>query len=163
MLSKLIQGEHLLVNVEANTWEELVDITCEPLLRKGLVEPGFLRSVKETVEKYGAYMVLIDDIAFFHGRPESGVNELCMTLALLKKPVYLIDKRVKAAFMFAALNNDSHRDLLKILAKCMNNDSFVELLLNGAEPEAIMNKLREVEDEVSSVLRNNQGSTSTTI
>lgn len=151
IIAELIKEDHFLTDVECSSWEKLVDITGEPLLRKGLIEPDFLPSVKETVEKYGAYMVLMDDIAFFHGRPEAGVRELCMTLALLKKPIFLLEKRVKAAFMFAAVDNNSHQELLKELAQCMNDDEFVTLLLDGTDPDAIMNKLREVEksNEVS--------------
>jgi PTS system ascorbate-specific IIA component len=148
MISKLIQEGHLLVDVECDTWEELVDITSEPLLRKGLVEPEFLQSVKDAVERFGAYMVLIDDVAFFHGRPEAGVRELSMSLALLKTPVYLLGKRIKAAFMFAATDNSSHRGLLKELAGFMNDDEFLELLRDGKDPNAIMEKLKEAEKEV---------------
>jgi len=131
--------------VECESWEQLVDISGEPLLKKGLIEAEFLNSVKETVEKYGSYMVLLDDIAFFHGRPESGVSEICMTLALLKTPVFLLDKRVKAAFMFAAVDNKSHQNLLKELAQCMNDDEFLTLLLDGTDSDAILKKLMEVE------------------
>ena len=148
MISELIQADHLLVGVECASWEELVDIAGEPLVRKGLVEPEYLLSVKKAVEKYGAYMVLVDDVAFFHGRPEDGVRELAMSLALLKTPVYLLDKRVKAAFMFAAVDNDSHLDLLKELAVLMNDDGFLALLLDGNDPHAIYQKIREVETEV---------------
>lgn len=146
MISKLIQGDHILTNVKCESWDQLVDITGEPLIKKGLIECGYLHSVKETINKYGSYMVLLDDIAFFHGRPDSGVHELCMTLALLKNPIFLLNKRIKAAFMFAAVDNKSHQNLLKELAQCMNDNEFLELLLNSNEPDAIIKKLKEVEE-----------------
>ncbi|MCL2033840.1 MAG: PTS sugar transporter subunit IIA [Oscillospiraceae bacterium] len=147
MIAKLIGREgHFLTDIECSSWEELVDITGEPLIRSGSVEPEFLDSVKEAVEKYGAYMVLIDDVAFLHGRPEAGVHELAMSLALLKTPVHLLDKRVKAAFMFAAVDNTSHRGLLKELAGFMNDDEFLELLRDGKDPNAIMKKIEEDAD-----------------
>ncbi|MEG2234700.1 MAG: PTS sugar transporter subunit IIA, partial [Oscillospiraceae bacterium] len=73
MITKLIGNDNFLPNVKCKTWEQLVDIAGKPLIDEGAVEPQFLDSIKETVERYGAYMILVDDIAFFHGRPEAGV------------------------------------------------------------------------------------------
>jgi len=142
MLAELIGDGHFLTNVECSDWEQLVDITGEPLVRKKLVEPEYLQSVKDTVKQYGSYMVLIDDVAFLHGRPEAGVHKVCMTLVLLKNPITLIDKSVKAAFMFGAIDNDSHINILQELAELLNDDEFSDLLIDGKNPEAILLKLK---------------------
>jgi mannitol/fructose-specific phosphotransferase system IIA component (Ntr-type) len=134
---------HLLENVTCKNWEELVDILAAPMLEDGTVSPEFVESVKEAVHQFGPYMVLIEDIAFFHGRPEAGVKEVDMTLALLKEPIYLQEKRIKTAFLFAALDNDSHIDLLKELSEALNDDECVELLINGDNPKAILNKFKK--------------------
>jgi mannitol/fructose-specific phosphotransferase system IIA component (Ntr-type) len=68
-----------------------------------------------------------------------------MTLALLKEPVFLIDKRVKAAFMFAATDNDNHINLLKELAMLLDDDEFLDLILNKKDPDAIMRKIKASE------------------
>ena len=145
MITTLINDDTFLQDVECGSWEELVDIAGEPLIRKGFVESEFLRSIKETVEKFGSYMVLVEDIAFFHGRPEAGVHQLAMSLALLKEPVYLLDKRIKAAFVFAAVDNTSHRQLLQELAWSLQDDVFLELLRNGGSKSDLINKFEEAE------------------
>ena len=131
LLAELIREETLLWGVECGSWEELVGIDAKPLIELGLIEPRYLDSIKEAVEKHGAYMVLVDDVAFFHGRPEDGVNEYAMSLAVLKTPVYLLEKSIKAAFVFAAVDNSSHIDLLRELAELLDNEEFYELLRNG--------------------------------
>ena len=147
MITSLLQREgHLLTEVSCETWEELVDLLSEPLLSTGAVEPSFVESAKEAVRQFGAYVVLIDDIAFFHGRPEAGVRELSMTLGLLQKPVYLKEKRILAAFLFAALDNKSHRGLLKGLSQLLNDDACLALLREGKDPAAILKKCKEVEE-----------------
>ena len=144
MLVEMLEKEgHFLTEVSCNTWEDLVDILAAPMILEGSVSEGFLDSAKEAVHQFGPYVVLIEDVAFFHGRPEAGVKRQSMTLALLKEPVYLQDKRIKAAFLFAAIDNNSHIDLLKELSEVLNDDECVELLINGASKKEILKKFEK--------------------
>ena len=141
MLKDLIREDTFLEDVVCKDWRELVEIAGGLLVKTGDVEPRFLRSIQETVDEFGAYMVLLDDIAFFHGRPEDGVNDLSMSLALLREPVYLKEKRIKAAFVFAAPTKEGHIELLRELAERLQEDEFVDLLRSGGPKEAIFSKL----------------------
>jgi len=146
MITSLLEKEgHLLQDVVCTDWENLVDILAAPLIADGSVLPQFAESAKVAVRQFGGYVVLIEDIAFFHGRPEDGVLELSMTLGLLKEPIYLGEKRIKAAFLFAAIDNESHRELLGGLARLMNDEDCLELLREGRDLDAIMKKCKEVE------------------
>ncbi|MFP3154625.1 PTS sugar transporter subunit IIA [Lachnospiraceae bacterium ZAX-1] len=145
LITTLIQEDTFLKDVVCGSWEELVDIAGNLLVQKGLVEMEYLQSIKDAVEKFGAYMVLVEDVAFFHGRPEAGVHKMGMSLALLKTPVYLLDKRVKAAFVFAAVDNNSHLELLQELAFVLENEEFLTLLRDGGDQNAIMGKFKEAE------------------
>ena len=147
IITKLLEKEgHLLKDVVCEDWEELVDIIAAPLIAEGTVEPEFVLSAKDMAKQFGGYVVLIDDIAFFHGKPESGVHELALTLALLKQPVYIFEKRITAAFLLAAVDYISHRGLLKELSLFMNDDECLEILRKGEDLDAILSKFKEVED-----------------
>ncbi len=147
MLRDFINERTFLENVSCATWQEVVDVAGGLLVREGAVEPRFLDSIKETVEEFGAYMVLIDDVAFFHGRPEAGVNRLGMSLVLLKEPVFLKEKRIKAAFAFAAPDKDGHIELLRELAEFLQDEGFLTLLREHGSKEAIFAKLDQEETE----------------
>lgn len=141
MLRDLITDATFQEDVVCRTWEELVDICGAPLLAQGSVQPQFLQSVKETILEFGSYMVLLDDIAFFHGRPEAGVNKISMSLSMLKDPVFLDTRRILAAFMFAAIDNESHLDLLGELSEYLDDEEFLYLLRNHGSKEDIFKKL----------------------
>ena len=148
IITTLLKKEgHFLRDVVCDDWEELIDIIAAPMIADGAVEPRFSESAKEAAKQFGGYVVLIEDIAFFHGRPEEGVHELALTLALLKKPVYLFEKRITAAFLLAAVDNVSHRGLLKELSWFMNDEDCLEILRKGEDPDAIMSKFMEVEEK----------------
>lgn len=143
MICDLITDKTFLDHVVCSGWEELVDIGGELLVKSGSIEPRFLQSVKDTIAEYGAYMVLVEDIAFFHGRPEAGVNKIGMSLVLLDTPVYLNEKRIKAAFTFAATDKNSHLQLIRELGSLLQDEAFLELLRDGNNKAAIMEKIQK--------------------
>ncbi|QPZ38180.1 PTS sugar transporter subunit IIA [Paramicrobacterium chengjingii] len=145
MITELLTRETLLADVTCDSWEELVDIAGAPLVSRGAVTPEFLDSIKETVTRYGSYMVVVDDIALFHGRPEAGVQRIALSLALLKHPVYLNEARITAAFVLAATDNDSHIDLMRELATGLGDDKLLQLLRTTGSPDDILNTLKRLE------------------
>lgn len=147
VITTLLDDQNFLTDVSCDSWEDLVDIAGAPLVRGGSVEPGFLQSIKDTVVKYGSYMVIVDDVALFHGRPEAGVHEIAMSLALLSRPVYVQEKRVTAAFVFAAVDHDSHLELLRELARALADDALLQLLRNGGSREDVMRRFEMAEEK----------------
>lgn len=143
MLKDLITDETFLEDVVCTSWDELVDIGGNLLVKQGKVEPRFLQSIKDTIAEFGGYMVLVDDIAFFHGRPEAGVKETSMSLVLLRDPVYLENKRIKAAFTFAAVDKSGHLALMRELGGYLQDDEFLELLRNDGGKSKIMERIQK--------------------
>lgn len=143
MMKDLITNETFLENVECQTWEELVELGGTPLVERGYVLPEYLDSIKEAVREFGAYMVVVDDLAFFHGRPEAGVKQLAMSMAMLKEPVFLNGKRIKAALVFAATDNSSHLELMRELGGFLLDEEFLTLIRNHGSKEAIIKKIQE--------------------
>ena len=142
----LMKDGHIITDISCDNWKDLVDILASPLIKNGLVMPQYAQSAKEVIHKYGAYVVLIDDIAFFHGRPEDGVNEISMSVGFLKEPIFLRDKRILAAFMFAAVDSDTHIELLKELSLLLDCDECLALLRDGKDTGLIMEKLKQREE-----------------
>lgn len=143
MICDLITDQTFLEDVVCESWEELVEIAGGLLVKQGSVEPRFIQSIKDAVAEFGSYMVLVEDIAFFHGRPEAGVKETSMSLTLLRQPVYLAEKRIKAAITFAAVDKSGHLELMRELGGYLQDEGFMELLRNHGGKAAIMERLRK--------------------
>lgn len=84
MIRDLITDKTYLDDIVCNSWEEMVDIGAGLLVSQGSVEPAFIQSIKDTVKEFGPYMVVVDDLAFFHGRPEAGVRELSIVMQVAR-------------------------------------------------------------------------------
>lgn len=145
MLSDVLKEKNILSDVKCKNWEELVDLGTSLLIRDKKIEPSFVKSIKDTIEQYGSYMVLVEDIAFFHGSPDSGVHETCMSLCLLDEPVYLLEKRIKAAFVFAAIDKESHLSILQQFAELISDEKFLDLLRNEHDVKKILEFIKRGE------------------
>lgn len=143
MIKDLVTEKNYIDDIVCETWEELVDIVGAPLVAQGDIEPQYLKSIKETVYEFGSYMVVVDDLVFFHGRPDAGVNRMALNFGLLREPVYLNGKRIKAAFVFAAVDNNSHLDLIGELSGFLMDEQFLSLIRNHGSKEEIMKKFQE--------------------
>ncbi len=146
MIATLINDRTLLTEVSCDSWEELVDIAGAPLVAQGSIEPDYLQSIKDTVETYGPYMVLVDGVVLFHGRPDAGVHEVAMSLALLREPVHLGDRAIQAAFVFAAVDDHGHLELLKEFARILADDEILELLRSHGDPADLMHHFEQAEE-----------------
>lgn len=142
MLSDVLKEKNILSDVKCKNWEDLVDIGTSVLIEDKKIEPSFVKSIKDTINQYGSYMVLVEDIAFFHGSPDSGVHETCMSLCLLSEPVYLLEKRIKAAFVFAAIDKESHLGILQQFAELLSDDIFLDLLKNKQDATKIFEYIK---------------------
>lgn len=142
MLQEYINEKTFVVDAECGNWEEVVETAASLLIKEGAIDHEYVDEVKAAVNEFGSYMVLLDDIAFFHGRPCAAVHKLAMSLVTLKKPVYLLEKRIKAAFLFAALDNDSHMELLQEFGEALQDDAFLTLLRENGTKEEILNKIK---------------------
>ncbi len=143
MLSELITEQTFLEHVTCRSWEELVEIGGGLLVQNGSIEERFIQSIKDTIAEFGSYMVLVDDVAFFHGRPEAGVLKTGMSLVLVDTPVYLGKQRIKAAFTFAATDKTSHLELMSELAERLQDEPFLALLREGKDGKAILKKIQK--------------------
>ncbi len=143
MMRDLITEETFLDDVVCADWEALADIGAGLLEARGAVRPTYVQSIKDTVKEFGPYMVVVDDLVFFHGRPEAGVNETSMSLVLLRDPVYLEGRRIMAAIVFAAVDNSSHLELMRELGGFLQDEEFLKLLREHGSREEIMKKITE--------------------
>lgn len=143
MIQDLITEKTVMDNVICQNWEELADIAGDILVLQNSVKPQYIQAMKDVVHELGPYMVVVEGVALFHGRPEAGVNQLAMSLVILKNPVFLEKKLIKAAIVLAAVDNNSHLELMQELAGLLQDEEFLFLLRNCGSKQAVLTKIRE--------------------
>ena len=138
-----LKEDGILLNAEAENWEEAVRISGRLLYRTGMVKESYIEAMVDTIRENGDYVVIYPDLAIPHAEAEKGAVKEGISFVRLKKPVCFLDhkdKSVTYVIGLSVLNADSINDILYNLVKMFSNDAFKEKL-NAIKTEKEMYEL----------------------
>ena len=130
-LAKYISENAVKCSVCAENWEEAVRAAGALLLDSGSIKESYIQRCVDTVKTEGPYMVLTKGIASAHHRPGDDVLEEAISVVSLETPVEFGHKEndpVKLVFLLAALNDNSHINVLMELAQKLSEGDMRERL-----------------------------------
>lgn len=142
-MKDMVKLQNIQIKDSVDTWEDAVRVSLKPLVDGGYAEPRYAENVIADIKNVGPYVVLTDDIALIHARPEEGAIKTQMGLTLLRNPVHFegSDSDVTLLFALAAQDSTSHVDAIRVLASFCMDESKVEQLKSCSAPEEIFNLL----------------------
>lgn len=115
------------LNLEKMDWEEAVKVGCSLLVNKESVTPEYADAIIRDIHEYGPYIVITEDFAMPHSRPENGVKKLGYSLLTFKEPVDFLGKPAHVVLTLAAPDNDGHIELLKKVFDLATQKRFSEI------------------------------------
>ncbi|MDF9823791.1 PTS system ascorbate-specific IIA component [Breznakia sp. PF5-3] len=131
MIYEILSEACIQTDVKVKRWRDAVYICGEMLLEHKKITPAYIDSMIDTAKQMGASMMLLPEIAFFHGVSGSKVKQTCLSLITFEKPVIFEEFHgieIKAAVAFGAINRTSYMELLANLAALLQNETFATLL-----------------------------------
>lgn len=146
MICDLLNDELVQTDVDAVTWRDAVYSVGKLLKQQGKIEDSFIDSMLSTVEKLGPYMILLPGVAFFHGAPQSGVHETCLSFVTFKEDVVFTDfenQHIQCAFGFGAVDAGSHMQMMVKMAALFQDEEFLELARNHGSKQKLMKKFSQ--------------------
>ncbi len=143
MLREFVEKKHFKFAEEANTWQEAIRMSCEPLLKDGTIEEAYVDCIVENVEKYGPYIVIIPNVAMPHSQISAvGVNDTAITFMKLEKAVSFDENdREKDAMLFftvASCNPEQHMNNIVKLAGIFENEPLINELLEAKDSDDLL-------------------------
>ena len=129
MIENLLTEEVVDVNIKADNWEEAVIEAGKLLLKSEKIEERYIEAMIKTVKEMGPYIVMAPGIAMPHGRPDSGVLELGISVISLENGINFGSSEfdpVKLIFAICAKENKSHIELLQDLSYILDDDDLLE-------------------------------------
>lgn len=125
MIKELLES-NIQILPQVDSWEEAIKIASRPLLEKGYIEPRYIDTMISKVNELGFYIVLSEDVAMPHSRPEDGVLKMGMSLLKLDTPAKFGNNNIQIIITLAAKDNESHIDALTNLVELLNEDEKIE-------------------------------------
>ena len=142
MLEKILDGNIQIID-SVSDWKESIKIAGKSLLEKNIITGNYINAMIESIEKLGFYVILRENLAMPHARPEEGAIGTGVSLLKLNKPVYYGDSKVQLVFVLATKDTDNHLETLMQLMELFQDDENIEKLINSknyAEIEKIIKK-----------------------
>lgn len=135
--------KNILVLEKVDDWKSSIIQSSKLLLDKKYITQNYVEAMIQNIKKMGPYVVIADDVAMPHSRPEDGVNKTSLSLLKLNEPVIFGENgvSVKIIITLAAENSNSHIDMITELVKFLQDDKKFKLLLNAKTKDEILNIL----------------------
>lgn len=126
-----------------HTPHDVLRMAAEMMVSSGKVKAGYTDELLATYETMGAYFVIAPGIALPHTRPSSTVNESGVCFIRLKEPVafnHPENDPVKLVFLLVGKENDSHLEMIKHVARLLDNSEIMSRLNNAETYEELVRK-----------------------
>lgn len=138
------------IGVRASDWEDAIRKSASILLEADKIEESYIEAMIEAVHRVGPYIVLGNHVALAHARPECGVKEFSICFTTLDPGISFGNESfdpVKLIITLAAVDADSHLDLMSELAGILMEEENVERLVACKTPEQFLKLLQQMRDE----------------
>lgn len=138
------------VGVKAENWEDAIRKSAEHLLETDKIEERYIDEMIHAVHRIGPYIVLGNHVALAHARPECGVKELAVCFTTLNPPVPFGSEGfdpVKLIITLAAVDADSHLELMSELAGILMEEENVDRLAASKTSREFWELLQEMREE----------------
>lgn len=124
-------------------WQEAVKIAAQKLLEKGNIEENYIEKMIGNINKLGPYIVLADDVAMPHSRPEDGVNKTGISLLKLNEGVSFGEETsVRLIFILAAQDSNSHIEMITELVDMLQDEEKLFNILQSKTEDEIIKILK---------------------
>lgn len=146
MLSEVLTKDKIVINPSVKNWREAIKAAGNLLLADEIVTSEYVEAMITSVEDKGPYIVIAPGIAIAHARPEDGVNDLGMSIAILEEPIKFGNKDndpVKIVFSFSSPDNERHLQVFQELTSLLMRDNFVENISKAATPKEVLDYIFE--------------------
>ncbi len=125
-------------------WKESFQVAGSALVESKRTTEDYIQEMIQAFEELGPYMVIAPGIALAHGRPSDSVLETGLSLVTLSNPIefgHSSNDPVSLVIGLAAVDHDSHVDLMSALAELLMSEDKVTLLLNATNESEVRSYL----------------------
>ena len=147
MIQDILKDGNILINEQKLDWREAIAYSASSLLKSGVIDENYIKSMIHSVEEFGPYIVMAPHMALAHARPEDGVNELGFSVSIFKYPVSFgneDEQQVSVIFCLSAVDSYSHLNIMKSLVNLIRSTDKIEKLSRANTKEEVKNILLDI-------------------
>ncbi|RDY27616.1 PRD domain-containing protein [Romboutsia weinsteinii] len=145
-LADLLNKNTISLNQEAKDWKDAIKISSRSLVELGVIDESYVKAMIRNIESLGPYIIILENVALPHSKPENGVNRLGISLTTFKEEICFSDSKRHKARVFIVLapkDKESHLNALISINKMLSNKSNLEKILNASCESEILEIVKQ--------------------
>jgi PTS system ascorbate-specific IIA component len=144
LLNQALAEGSISVRATASNWKQAIELAGEALVTSQRTTTQYTEAMVQAFEELGPYMVIAPGIALAHARPSEAVLGTGLSLITLSEPVVFgseANDPVRLVIGLAAVDHDSHIDLMAALSDILMDVMKVNMLLQAENVEQVRDLL----------------------
>jgi len=140
LLNQALAEGSISVRATASNWKQAIESAGEALVVSQRTTTQYTEAMVQAFEELGPYMVIAPGIALAHARPSEAVLGTGLSLITLSEPVVFgseANDPVRLVIGLAAVDHDSHIDLMAALSDLLMDVMKVNMLLQAENVEQV--------------------------
>jgi mannitol/fructose-specific phosphotransferase system IIA component (Ntr-type) len=136
----VIEYKYIQVKDAIKDWKEAIRIGAKPLLEDNIISDNYIEQMINNVIKMGPYIVIAENIAIPHARPEDGAYKSAISILKLRDKVKFGEERqVNTIIVLASANDEKHIETLKKISNVLSDKTNYNKLINTESVAEIYN------------------------
>lgn len=132
-LRDILNPGRIILMEQADDWKHAIEAASAPLVRDGSISSDYTDAMISNVTEFGPYIFITPEIALAHAKPENGVNQMAISLLIMRKEVLFFEGyRAKIIIVLAPVDNESHLTALKDIVAFFSESGNLKKLLKAA-------------------------------
>lgn len=140
LLNQALAEGSISVRASASNWKQALELAGDALVTSQRTTTQYTEAMVQAFEELGPYMVIAPGIALAHARPSEAVLGTGLSLITLSEPVVFgseANDPVRLVIGLAAVDHDSHIDLMAALSDLLMDVMKVNMLLQAENVEQV--------------------------
>jgi len=140
LLNQALAEGSISVRATASNWKQAIELAGDALVTSKRTTTQYTEAMVQALEELGPYMVIAPGIALAHARPSEAVLGTGLSLITLSEPVVFgseANDPVRLVIGLAAVDHDSHIDLMAALSDLLMDVMKVNMLLQAENVEQV--------------------------
>ncbi|MFZ4064841.1 MAG: PTS sugar transporter subunit IIA [Rhodoluna sp.] len=140
LLNQALAEGSISVRATASNWKQAIELAGDALVTSQRTTTQYTEAMVQAFEELGPYMVIAPGIALAHARPCEAVLGTGLSLITLSEPVVFgseANDPVRLVIGLAAVDHDSHIDLMAALSDLLMDVMKVNMLLQAENIEQV--------------------------
>lgn len=135
-LVDILSPSFIQLTITSNSWEEAFYVAATPLIEAEIISRRYIDKIIQTTYQEGPYMVISENVALPHARPEDGARDVGLGITVLKQPIKILGRTpMKYIFTLAAVDNKKHLTALAELVALIDRTDFFQMLDTATSPK----------------------------